>query len=118
MIVLGRRLNECLRIGPARIMVVRLQANFVHLGVDCPRCIPVDREEIALAKEADGYFRISPPTGVFNDGELFQVKDELFWTDGVNPMVNVSAVITWRFPASVAEELRIVRVGPKEDAKR
>lgn len=118
MIVFGRKLNEIVRVGPAKIMVVRLQANSVYLGIDCPRCIPVDREEIALAKEETGFTKISPPTGVFNDGELFQVKDELFWTDGVNPMVNVSAVITWRFPPSVAEELRIVRVGPKEDAKR
>ncbi len=118
MIVFGRKEGESIRVGPARIMVVKYKSNFVHLGIDCPRCIQVDREEIALSKEESGYYRISPPTGVFNDGELFQVKDELFWTDGVNPMVNVSAVITWRFPPSVAEELRIVRVGPLEDAKR
>ena len=118
MIIFGRKLNEIVRVGPAKIMVVRLRGNFVHLGIDAPRCIPVDREEIALAKEEAGITRSAPPPGVFNDGEVFQVKDELFWTDGVNPMVNISAVVPWRFPDSVPEELRIVRVGPKEDAKR
>lgn len=118
MIIFGRKLNEIVRVGPAKIMVVRLQANFVHLGIDAPRCVPVDREEIAVLKEEEGFYRVAPPTGVFNDGELFQVKDDLFWTDGTNPMVDVSAVVAWRFPPSVSEESRIVRVGPKEDAKR
>lgn len=118
MIVFGRKLSEVVRVGPAKIMVVRIKGDMVYLGIDAPRCIPVDREEIALAKEESGVTRSAPPTGVFNDGEIFQVKDELFWTDGVNPMVNISAVVSWRFPPSVPEELRIVRVGPTEDAKR
>lgn len=118
MIVFGRKEGESIRVGPARIMVVKYKSNFVHLGIDCPRCIPVDREEIALSKEESGHYRVSPPTGVFNDGELFQIKDKLFWTDGVNPVVDVSDVITWRFPPAVPDETRIVRVGPLEDAKR
>ena len=118
MIVFGRLINEVIRIGPARVMIVKIQGGRVHLGIDCPRCIPVDREEVALSKEQTGYYRISPPVGVFADGELFQVKDRLFWTDAQHPALDVSAAVTWRFPDSVPEELRIVRVGPTEDAKR
>lgn len=120
MLVLGRKLGEGIRIGAATIYVNEIRADNVRLAVDAPRSVPVDRVEIARSKEADGNLLDRPPAGVFQDGDLFQVKDKLFFSpiNDQGTMLDVSSLLRWRFKPSDIPEKMIARVGPLEDAKR
>lgn len=120
MLVLGRKLGEGIRIGAALVKVHKIQGDHVHLAIDAPRSIPIDRSEIALSKETDGVLRNLPPAGIFQDGDLFQVKDKLFWSpiNDQGTIIDVSSLLRWRFKPSDIPEKMIARVGPLEDAKR
>jgi carbon storage regulator len=51
MLVLTRKVNEAIIIaGEIRVMVAEIQGAKVRLGVDAPRIVTVDREEIHLLK--------------------------------------------------------------------
>ncbi len=55
MLVLSRKKHEVIRIGnDIRIYVVEICGDKVRLGVEAPRNVPVDREEIAKQKETAG----------------------------------------------------------------
>jgi carbon storage regulator len=54
-LILTRRQGERLRIGEEiTVTVLRVTGNQVRLGVDAPREVAVDREEIAERKRAEG----------------------------------------------------------------
>ena len=47
MLVLNRKTGEVIRIGDSiQIKVVEIRGNIVRLGIDCPKEIPVYREEV------------------------------------------------------------------------
>lgn len=55
MLILTRRIGERLRIGDAiTIKVLGIKGSQVRLGIDAPREVPVDREEVAERKRAEG----------------------------------------------------------------
>jgi carbon storage regulator len=50
MLVLSRRQNESIVIGKAiKLTVVEIRGDKLRLGVDCPKAIPVHREEVGAA---------------------------------------------------------------------
>jgi carbon storage regulator len=50
MLCLSRKVNEKIIIGDnISIMVIEIRGDKVRLGIDCPREIPVHREEVAEA---------------------------------------------------------------------
>jgi carbon storage regulator len=52
MLVLSRRLNQCIVIaGEVRVTVLAISPSRVELGVEAPRHITVDREEIHLRRQ-------------------------------------------------------------------
>jgi carbon storage regulator len=54
MLVLMRRRGEAVQIGKSiRIVVVDVQGSKVKIGIEAPREIPVDREEIYERKQRD-----------------------------------------------------------------
>lgn len=54
MLILTRRLNETICIGDdIRITVLGVRGGEIRFGIDAPREIPVDREEIAKLKQAE-----------------------------------------------------------------
>lgn len=58
MLVLSRHESEKIRIGrDVVITVVRVGGDKVRIGIDAPRDMPVDREEIYQSKERE---RLSP----------------------------------------------------------
>ena len=69
MLVLTRRLNQGVRIGPdIEVRVIRIEADRVVLGFDVPREVPVLRSELH-AEVADEVQRAS--------GERAQIRDLL-----------------------------------------
>lgn len=120
MLVLTRKPGEALMIGSVRVYFQRVRGNNVQVAIDAPRSIPVDREETFRSKLKDDNVRQAPPTGVFKDGELFEVEGRLYWSppDELGKAVEVSDMIGWRFREGTPVEKMIVRVGPLEDAKR
>lgn len=55
MLVLSRRLNQAIVIGgEVRVTVLAITPSRVELGVEAPREIMVDREEIHLRRQVDG----------------------------------------------------------------
>jgi carbon storage regulator len=64
MLVLGRKVNERILIGDDIVItVVALLRDKVRLGVECPRDIPVHREEVAerIRQEGDRSRARKPP---------------------------------------------------------
>ena len=54
MLVLTRMRGEAILVGEARITIEAVRGDKVRLGIEAPRSIRIDREEIALAKQAEG----------------------------------------------------------------
>jgi carbon storage regulator len=55
MLVLSRRLNQSIVIGGAvRVTVLAITPSRVEIGVEAPREIMVDREEIHLRRQVEG----------------------------------------------------------------
>lgn len=55
MLVLSRRLNQTIVIaGEVRVTVLAITPSRVELGVEAPRQVMVDREEIHVKRQADG----------------------------------------------------------------
>jgi carbon storage regulator len=55
MLVLSRRLNQAIVIGGAvRVTVLAITPSRVELGVEAPREIMVDREEIHVRRQVEG----------------------------------------------------------------
>lgn len=55
MLVLSRRLKQAIVIGgQVRVTVLAITPNRVELGVEAPREIMVDREEVHLRRQVDG----------------------------------------------------------------
>jgi carbon storage regulator len=55
MLVLSRRLNQAIVIaGQVRVTVLAITPSRVEIGVEAPREITVDREEIHLRRQVDG----------------------------------------------------------------
>lgn len=120
MLVLTRKPGEALMIGSVRVYFQKVKGDHVQVAIDAPRSTPVDREEVFQSKLKDDNVRQAPPTGVFKDGELFQVEGRLYWSppQELGMAVEVSDMIGWRFREGTPVEKMIVRVGPLEDAKR
>jgi carbon storage regulator len=54
LLVLTRRVEEVLMIGDdIRVTVLGIKGNQVRIGIEAPRAMAVDREEIRLRKDAD-----------------------------------------------------------------
>lgn len=55
MLILSRRVGEVLVVGDSlvKIRVLEIKGNQVRMGIEAPKTIPVNREEIYLAKVAD-----------------------------------------------------------------
>ena len=52
MLVLERRVGESILIGPnVRVTVAKICDGAVRLGIEAPKDVPVDREEVRRAKE-------------------------------------------------------------------
>lgn len=52
MLILTRRLNEVIRIGDSiTVRVMAIHGNKVRLGIEAPREVPVDREEVRRDKD-------------------------------------------------------------------
>ncbi len=55
MLVLSRRLNQSIVIaGEVRVTVLAISPSRVELGVEAPRQVTVDREEIHLRRQVEG----------------------------------------------------------------
>ena len=53
MLVLSRKVSERIQIGPdIAITIVRIHGDSVRIGIDAPKSINVDREEILISKQA------------------------------------------------------------------
>lgn len=61
MLVLSRKQNERLLIGEdIEVVIVEIHADYVKLGIEAPRNVEVDREEIRVRKRrGDGEVRAS-----------------------------------------------------------
>lgn len=54
MLVLSRKQNERLLIGEdIEVVIVEIHADYVKLGIEAPRNVEVDREEIRVRKRRD-----------------------------------------------------------------
>lgn len=54
MLVLMRRVGESIHIGPNIVVtLVALERNRARIGIEAPREVPIDREEIAEKKRAE-----------------------------------------------------------------
>ena len=63
MLILSRRPNESLRIGPnVVITVVGFSGNQIRLGISAPPNVVIDREEVHLRKIAEIIPTLSPAT--------------------------------------------------------
>lgn len=61
MLILTRRAGEALRIGQdIEVTVMAVNGAQVRIGINAPRDVPVDREEIALRKRRDREASASP----------------------------------------------------------
>lgn len=55
MLILARRLNESLLIGPEiTVKVIRIDEHRVTLGITAPANVTIDREEVAESKRRGG----------------------------------------------------------------
>lgn len=58
MLILTRKTGETIRIGDSvAITVLEVKGHQIRLGIDAPRHIAVDREEVALRKQAEHEIR-------------------------------------------------------------
>ncbi len=53
MLVLSRRCGESLWVGDAEIVVVKIRGNQVSIGINAPKKIVVDRNEVRMAKRKE-----------------------------------------------------------------
>lgn len=61
MLVLSRRLNQSIVIaGEVRVTVLAISPSRVELGVEAPRAITVDREEIHLRRQVQSARELTP----------------------------------------------------------
>jgi len=62
MLILSRRVGEVLVVGDSlvKIRVLEIKGNQVRMGIEAPKTIPVNREEIYLAKVADKTIKYNP----------------------------------------------------------
>jgi carbon storage regulator len=71
MLILMRRAGEAIHIGPDIVItLVSLDRNRARIGIQAPRDIPVDREEIAKKKQSG----IAPP--LERNAESSDAKDD------------------------------------------
>ena len=54
MLILKRRLNESIRVGDIKIMVVEVIGDVVKLGIEAPLEVQVHREEVYQAIKRNG----------------------------------------------------------------
>jgi carbon storage regulator len=55
MLVLSRKMNECIQIGDnITIVVVEIRGDKVRIGIEAPREMPVHRREVAEAIQRSG----------------------------------------------------------------
>ena len=60
MLVLSRRLNQAIVIGGAvRVTVLAITPSRIELGVEAPREIMVDREEIHMRRQVDAHAQLN-----------------------------------------------------------
>lgn len=66
MLVLSRKLDEVIHIGPdIKIRVVKIGPSTVRLGIEAPRSVDIHRDEIRAAIE-----QAQRPTSHLNDAQL------------------------------------------------
>lgn len=53
MLTLSRKLNEAIFVGDHRIVVTKIKGKKVFLGIEATADVPVDREEVRIAKEKE-----------------------------------------------------------------
>lgn len=54
MLVLSRKIDEVIWVGrDVRIIVISVEGNRVRLGIDAPRDVPIDRDEVRQSKYRD-----------------------------------------------------------------
>src|SRR4051812_3111055 len=74
MLVLSRRVNEAIVIaGAVRVVVAEVRGESVRLGVEAPRDVTVDREEVHLRKRGPG----RGPPDVFTQQEYDLLPDHV-----------------------------------------
>lgn len=62
MLVLSRKINECIIIGEGiKVMIVGISGDKVRLGIEAPRDVPVHREEVVEAIKVNGNRKRQPP---------------------------------------------------------
>jgi carbon storage regulator len=62
MLILSRRPNESLCIGPdIRITVLGIKGNQVRIGIQAPKDVVVDREEVHARKQRESSGTAAPP---------------------------------------------------------
>lgn len=77
MLILTRRIGEAIQIGnDTTVVVLGVNGNQVRLGVEAPKSVAVDREEIAIRK-AGGSPKPIAPQAV--DEPLFANRTEAEW---------------------------------------
>jgi carbon storage regulator len=65
MLILTRRAGEALRIGDdIEVTVMAVNGSQVRIGINAPRDVAVDREEIAERKRRDREASLEPPPGM------------------------------------------------------
>ena len=65
MLILTRRAGEALRIGDdIEVTVMAVNGSQVRIGINAPRDVAVDREEIAERKRRDREALLAPPAGM------------------------------------------------------
>ncbi len=69
MLVLMRRPGESIHIGPDIVVtLVTLERNRARIGIEAPRDVVIDREEVALKKRLEGL------TGLEDDDDKDDIK--------------------------------------------
>lgn len=43
MLILGRKINERIKVGDVEITIVGRRGNWIHIGIDAPREVPIER---------------------------------------------------------------------------
>ena len=62
MLVLMRRPGESIHIGPNIVVtLVALERNRARIGIEAPRDVPIDREEIAEKKRLEALIELEDP---------------------------------------------------------
>lgn len=53
MLCLARKIDEAIYVGDHRVVVLKIKGSKVYLGIDAPKDVPVDREEVRQAKQRE-----------------------------------------------------------------